>query len=39
MGTVVLGILLVAVAVIAIKSYMKKLSGGCCGSGGDAVGV
>ena len=26
MGTVVLGILLVAVAVIAIKSYMKKLS-------------
>ena len=37
MGTVVLGIILAAIAVIAIKSYMKKLSGGCCGSGGDAI--
>ncbi len=34
-GTVILVVALVIIAVIAIKSYARKLSSGCCGAGGD----
>lgn len=30
------GIVIIVFAVLVIKGYMKKLSSGCCGAGGDA---
>ena len=32
----IVGIVIVVFAVFVIKGYMKKLSSGCCGAGGDA---
>ena len=32
MGTAVLIVVLVAAVVFGVKSYMKKLSSGCCGT-------
>lgn len=37
MSTAVIIVVLVVVVVFSIKSYMKKLAGGCCGAGGDQV--
>ena len=37
MGTIIIVIVLVAIAALAIVSYVKKLSSGCCGAGGDKV--
>lgn len=36
MGTVIIVVALVIIAVIAIKSYARKLSSGCCGAVGDS---
>lgn len=37
MATAVISIILIVVCIFGIRSYVKKLSSGCCGSGGDAV--
>ncbi len=37
MATAIIIIILIVVIVLAIRSYTKKLSQGCCGAGGDAV--
>ena len=37
MGTAVIILILIIVCIIGVKSYAKKLSSGCCGSGGDKV--
>ena len=37
MQYVIFGIILIAFAVLVIKSYAKKLASGCCGAGGDAA--
>lgn len=34
-STVVIILILAVIAVFSVKSYAKKLTGGCCGSGGD----
>lgn len=34
-STIVICAVLVVIAVIAVKSYAKKLTSGCCGTGGD----
>ncbi|MCM1579503.1 MAG: ATPase P [Ruminococcus sp.] len=39
MATAVIIVLLVIVCVFSVKSYMKKLSHGCCGAGGDNEGA
>ncbi|MCD8036173.1 MAG: cation transporter [Clostridiales bacterium] len=36
-ATAVIIIILIVVVIFAVKSYMKKLSSGCCGAGGDTV--
>ncbi len=35
MSTAIIVLILVVIAIFSIKSYAKKLSSGCCGSGGD----
>ena len=35
MATAIIIILLILVCVFSVKSYMKKLAHGCCGTGGD----
>ena len=35
MATAIIIILLISVCIFSIKSYMKKLAHGCCGTGGD----
>lgn len=35
MSTAIICLLLVIIAIFGVRSYMKKLSQGCCGSGGD----
>ena len=35
MATAIIIILLILVCIFSIKSYMKKLAHGCCGTGGD----
>ena len=35
MGTAVIILILLIIAIIAVKSYAKKLTSGCCGAGGD----
>lgn len=37
MGTIIICILILLLAVFSIKSYCKKLSQGCCGAGGDGA--
>ena len=37
MQYVIFGIILIAFAVLVIKSYAKKLAAGCCGAGGDTT--
>ena len=37
MQYVIFGIILIAFAVLVIKSYAKKLASGCCGAGGDTA--
>lgn len=37
MSTAVIIVVLVVIVVFSVKSYMKKLAGGCCGAGGDRV--
>ena len=37
MVTAIISILLIIICVLAVVSYRKKLSQGCCGSGGDVV--
>lgn len=37
MGTAIVIILLIVIVTVSVKSYMKKLSSGCCGAGGDVV--
>ena len=37
MQYVIFGIILIAFAVLVIKSYAKKLAAGCCGAGGDTA--
>lgn len=36
MANVIIIMILVVIAIVAVKSYMKKLAHGCCGGGGDA---
>lgn len=36
-GTAVIVLLLIVVCVFAVRSYCKKLTKGCCGTGGDSV--
>lgn len=36
MSTAIICIILLCICVFAVRSYMKKLTHGCCGSGGDA---
>lgn len=36
-STVIICVVLAAVCIFAVRSYVKKLKHGCCGSGGDAV--
>jgi len=36
-GTIIILVLLVAAAVYAVMSYRKKLTSGCCGSGGGEI--
>lgn len=36
MSTAVIILILVVIAIFSVKSYAKKLSSGCCGSGGDS---
>lgn len=36
LSTVVICILLGLICIFAVRSYIKKLKSGCCGSGGDA---
>lgn len=36
-ATAVIIIVLIIIIIISVKSYMKKLSSGCCGAGGDTV--
>ena len=35
MGTAVIIAIIVVIGIFAVKSYIKKLAGGCCGAGGD----
>ena len=35
MATAIIIVLLIAICITAVKSYMKKLAHGCCGAGGD----
>ncbi len=35
MGTAIICIILIVIAVFSVKSYLKKLKNGCCGSGTD----
>lgn len=35
MATAIIILILIIIAIFSIKSYAKKLSSGCCGSGGD----
>ena len=35
MATAIIIILLVLICIFSVKSYMKKLAHGCCGTGGD----
>ena len=37
MQYVIFGIILIAFAVLVIKSYAKKLAAGCCGAGGKST--
>ena len=37
MSTVIICIILIIICIFSVKSYMKKVSHGCCGSGGDEV--
>ena len=37
-STVIIGLILLAIIIITLRSYMKKMKSGCCG-GGDAVSV
>lgn len=37
MATAVIIIVIVIICVLAVKGYMKKLSKGCCGTGGDDI--
>lgn len=37
MATVIICIALILICILAVMSYRKKLSQGCCGSGGDTV--
>lgn len=37
MATAIICILLILICILGIRSYVKKLSQGCCGSGGDKV--
>ena len=37
MGTVIIVTVLIIICIISIKSYIKKLASGCCGTGGDTV--
>lgn len=37
MATIVISILLILICILAVVSYRRKLSQGCCGSGGDMV--
>lgn len=36
-STVIICAVLVVIAVLSVRSYMKKLKNGCCGAGGDEV--
>lgn len=36
MGNAIIILILVLICIYAVRSYMKKLSSGCCGAGGDA---
>lgn len=36
MSTAIIVLLLVLICIFSVKSYLKKLRGGCCGAGGDA---
>lgn len=37
MATAIIIIALIVIVIFSVKSYMKKLSSGCCGAGGDTV--
>ena len=37
MGTAIIVTVLIIICIISIKSYIKKLTSGCCGAGGDTV--
>ncbi|WP_294374703.1 heavy-metal-associated domain-containing protein [uncultured Clostridium sp.] len=37
MSTVIICILLIAICCFSLKSYLKKINNGCCGSGGDEI--
>lgn len=36
MATAIIVVILVLICIFSVKSYLKKLRGGCCGAGGDA---
>lgn len=35
MATAIIVVILVLICIFSVKSYLKKLRGGCCGAGGD----
>lgn len=35
MATAIIIVILVLICIFSVKSYLKKLRGGCCGAGGD----
>lgn len=35
MATAIIVVILVLICIFSLKSYLKKLRGGCCGAGGD----
>ena len=37
MPTVIICLVLLVIVIFAVRSYLKKLKSGCCGSGGDEV--
>ncbi len=36
MATAIICMILIIICIFGVRSYMKKLSHGCCGSGGDS---
>lgn len=36
-STIIICVILVVIAFFAIRSYIKKISSGCCGAGGDSI--